>query len=177
MHGRGTDPGGPWVHHPRGRLAAPLVTHLKTLQSRRRAEAFYRGEPMSPWVVCAWLPERPTDAEAQRAHDRIRSALIRTLKAAELPSHFTFHSTRHTYCSLLIAAGVSPVYAQQQAGHSDVSFTVRVYGSWFPVVQPGAVDAMALGLPLAQPVTALRGHTRNAFRLRGLARIRFWKPP
>ena len=79
--------------------------------------------------------------------------MIRTLKAAELPPHLTFHSTRHTYCSLLVAAGVSPVYVAQQAGHSDVAFTVRVYGSWFPVVQPGAVDAMADGLPLAQPVT------------------------
>ncbi len=108
---------------------------------------------MSPWVVCAWLPEKPTDTEARRAHDRIRRAMIRTLKAAELPPHLTFHSTRHTYWSLLVAAGVSPVYVQQQAGHSDVGFTVKVYGSWFPVEQPGAVDAMAAGLPLAQPVT------------------------
>ncbi|HVO12700.1 MAG TPA: tyrosine-type recombinase/integrase [Vicinamibacteria bacterium] len=60
-----------------------------------------------------------------------------------MPRHFTMHSLRHTFCSLLIAAGVSPVYVQQQAGHADVGFAVRVYGSWFAVTAAGAMDLLA----------------------------------
>ena len=82
-------------------MAAPLVAHLEALHSCRRTEAFHRGGPLSPWVVSAWLPERPTAAEVERAHRRIRRVMIRTLKAAELPPHLTFHSTRHTYWSRL----------------------------------------------------------------------------
>ena len=71
----------------------------------------------------------------------------RTLKAAGLPSHFTPHSLRHTFCSLLVSSGVSPVYVQQQAGHANVAMTVSVYGSWLAVVAPGAMDRLAAGLP------------------------------
>jgi hypothetical protein len=39
------------------------------------------------------------------------------------------------------------VYAQQQAGHADVGFTVRVYGSWFPATAPGAMNRLAAGVP------------------------------
>ena len=31
--------------------------------------------------------------------------------------------------------------------------TVRVYGSWLPVEQPGAMEALAHGVPVAAPVT------------------------
>jgi integrase len=70
----------------------------------------------------------------------------RVLKIAKLPAHFTPHSLRHTFCSLLITQGISPVYVQQQAGHASVQMTVGVYGSWFPVRVPGAIDLMAAGL-------------------------------
>jgi Phage integrase family len=66
---------------------------------------------------------------------------------------FTMHSLRHSFCSLLISSGVSPVYVQQQAGHAAVGFTVRVYGSWFPATAPGAMDRLANrvpGLPVAR---------------------------
>ncbi len=84
----------------------------------------------------------------------------RILKKADLPRHFTMHSLRHSFCSLLISSGASPVYVQQQAGHADVGFTVRVYGSWFPATVPGAMDRLANrvpGLPVtrqAPPVTS-----------------------
>ena len=66
---------------------------------------------------------------------------VRGLSPLGLP--FSWHS----FCSLLISSGVSPVYVQQQAGHADVGFTVRVYGSWFPATAPGAMDRLALGVP------------------------------
>src|SRR5206468_3856105 len=77
----------------------------------------------------------------------------RTLKVAGLAARFTPHSLRHTFCSLLIAAGVSPVYVQQQAGHASVEMTVSVYGSWFAVEAPGTMDRLAVGVPGGSVVT------------------------
>ena len=36
---------------------------------------------------------------------------------------------------------------QQQAGHASVKMTVDVYGSWFAVEAPGAMDRLAAGAP------------------------------
>ena len=35
---------------------------------------------------------------------------------------------RHTFASLLLWAGVSPVYAKEQLGHSSIEMTVNIYG-------------------------------------------------
>ena len=112
-----------------------------------------RGGEISPYVVFPWLSERPGEQEQQKAAKRVRRAMERTLKAAGLPAHFTPHSLRHTFCSLLIAGGVSPIYVQQQAGHASVEMTVAVYGSWFAVAAPGAMDGLAAGVPGGQVVT------------------------
>jgi integrase len=128
-------------------MAGPLAEFLRELLARRREESFRSGSPLSPWVMFPWLSERPTAQEQQRAEKRVRRAMEVCLKAARLPTHFTPHSLRHTFCSLLIASGVSPVYVQQQAGHASVKMTVDVYGSWFAVEAPGAMDRLAAGVP------------------------------
>src|SRR5262249_1044205 len=48
------------------------------------------------------------------------------------PTHFTPHSFRHTYASLLIANGKSIDYVQKQLGHESYNLTVDTYGSWLP---------------------------------------------
>jgi integrase len=147
-------------------IAAPLAAQLKALRRKRAAAALQRGAPgseMEEWVVYPSLPSKLSLSEATQAQVRFRNTFGRILKLAELPPHFTPHSMRHTYCSLLIAAGVSPVYVQQQAGHADVSFTVRVYGSWLPAAQPGALVELAEGAPLGEPVTN-RASTGNRRR-------------
>jgi hypothetical protein len=77
------------------------------------------------------LPEEVSRAFVHREVQRIAWAMRRILRKADLPRHLTMHSLRHSFCSLLISSGVSPVYVLQQAGHTDVGFTLRVYGSWF----------------------------------------------
>ncbi|HVO11296.1 MAG TPA: tyrosine-type recombinase/integrase, partial [Vicinamibacteria bacterium] len=124
---------------------------LRALQAQRREAAFAKGSPLSPWVVFADLPETPDAKDEARTVKTIRRAMIRALKVAELPAHHTPHSLRHTFCSLLIASGVSPVYVQQQAGHASVKMTVDVYGSWFAVEAPGAMDRLAVGVPSPRP--------------------------
>jgi integrase len=76
----------------------------------------------------------------------------RALKVAGLPTHHGLHSLRHTFGTGLISRGISPAFVSQQMGHKDMSFTVRVYGSWFPAKVPGAVDGLAEAF--AEP----RGH-------------------
>jgi hypothetical protein len=61
---------------------------------------------------------------------------------AELPPHFTPHSLRHTYASLLIQQGESPVYVQRQLGHSSIQLTVDLYGRWLPMSSTTAVERM-----------------------------------
>lgn len=53
------------------------------------------------------------------------------LRRAELP-HFRFHDLRHTYASLLIAAGEHPKYVQAQLGHASITTTLDRYGHLLP---------------------------------------------
>ena len=131
-------------------MAAPLEELLRDIHSSRREAnlaAGQGGEMISGQrVVFPNLPVKPERREQQALERRVRRAMARCLKVAGLPAHFTPHSLRHTFCSLLITDGVSPVYVQQQAGHTSVDLTVRVYGSWFAVRAPGAMDRLAEGV-------------------------------
>jgi integrase len=55
------------------------------------------------------------------------------LKAAALPTHFSAHSLRHSYASLLLQQGESPAYVQRQLGHASIQLTVDTYGKWLPM--------------------------------------------
>jgi integrase len=84
----------------------------------------------------------PTRKDGARTVKTVRRAKARVRKLAGLPEHFTPHSLRHTFGSLLIAAGVSPAYVQQQMRHASIQMTVDVHGSW-PSRSEGAVDALS----------------------------------
>jgi integrase len=64
------------------------------------------------------------------------------LKKAKLPLHFTPHCLRHTYASIQLADGVSPVYVQEQLGHATIELTVSTYGRWVKNKAPGALDRL-----------------------------------
>ena len=52
------------------------------------------------------------------------------------------HCLRHTYASILLADGVSPVYVQEQLGHATIELTVSTYGRWLKKKAPGALDLL-----------------------------------
>ena len=58
------------------------------------------------------------------------------------PQHFTPHCLRHTYASILLSEGVSPVYVQEQLGHATIELTVSTYGRWLKKKSPGALDRL-----------------------------------
>jgi len=72
----------------------------------------------------------------------VQRAFKRVVKAAKLPLHFTPHCLRHTYGSLMLQAGESPVYVQRQLGHASIKLTVDTYGKWLPMGNKAAVDRL-----------------------------------
>jgi integrase len=63
------------------------------------------------------------------AQNFIRREYFRILEKAKI-RRIKLHGLRHAFCTHLLSAGVSPYYVSQQAGHSSISITCDVYGSW-----------------------------------------------
>ena len=68
--------------------------------------------------------------------------MLNVHKKAKLPLHFTPHCLRHTYASILLADGVSPVYVQEQLGHATIELIVSSYGRWLKKKAPAALDRL-----------------------------------
>ncbi|MBA3744639.1 MAG: site-specific integrase [Sporichthya sp.] len=74
-------------------------------------------------------------------NESLKAAVLR----AGLPAHTTMHDLRHTYASLLIAAGEHPKVIQARMGHKNISETFDTYGHLFPTADEStkaAIDAM-----------------------------------
>ena len=125
---------------PRTVDMSPVLRDVLTrLDARRKAEALKAGralEGMAPWVF-------PSETGGLLDRNNIRERVFRRiLKAAGLSPHFTPHCLRHTYASLLLQAGASPVYVQRQLGHQDIRLTVNLYGRWLRIEDGGAGVAL-----------------------------------
>ena len=90
---------------------------------------------MPPWVF-------PSVLWTAQDHSNVRKGFDASLRHAGLPRHFSPHSLRHTFASLLLADGVSPAYVQEQLGHASVALTVDTYGRWLKKRAPGALDRL-----------------------------------
>ncbi len=117
-------------------MSGGLQALLRRLYISRKVETLKRGWPeVPPWVFCN---------EAGKALDprRVEKAFKRILGKATLPLHFSPHSLRHSFASLLIQDGVSIAYVQRQLGHASISLTVDTYGRWLPTDNKAAVDRL-----------------------------------
>jgi integrase len=61
----------------------------------------------------------------------VRSRALRAWRAAGLDP-ISLHGCRHTFASLLIAAGENPKAVQEFMGHSSITVTFNLYGHLFP---------------------------------------------
>jgi len=52
------------------------------------------------------------------------------------------HDIRHSYASLLLSNGESPVYVKEQLGHSSIEITVDIYGHLIPSSNREAVNRL-----------------------------------
>lgn len=71
----------------------------------------------------------------------IRRVFKRILKKAEL-REIKIHSLRHTFASLLLSEGESPVYVKEQLGHSSIKTTVDIYGHWIQTKSKTGVNRL-----------------------------------
>lgn len=73
------------------------------------------------------------------------SNAVRALKSWSVLAEvtpLTPHELRHTFASMAIAAGMTPVDLARQLGHSDPSFTLRRYTQFFHRAQVQAVPSL-----------------------------------
>ena len=117
-------------------MSEQLAMGLKALRAERAAETLKHG-----WAgVPPWLFGTP---DARPLHPSwVQAAFKSVLKAADLPKHFSPHCLRHTFASLLLQQGESPVYIQRQLGHASIQLTVDIYGRWLPLGNKVAVDRL-----------------------------------
>jgi len=84
--------------------------------------------------------------------DNFRHRLFKPLLKAAGLRHIRIHDLRHTYVSLLIAAGKELHYIQQQLGHHSPAFTLSVYGHLLPRDRRGEVNCLDDAAPTGTPV-------------------------
>lgn len=116
-------------------LSPQLAETLRTWLSVQEAEAAVRGAAPGPWLFPAPTGD-PWD-------DRwVRGRVWRPLLRRAGVRYRGPHQLRHTYASLLIAAGAHPKYIQAQLGHASIQVTMDVYGHLFPGTFARLVDAL-----------------------------------
>ena len=80
----------------------------------------------------------PRTGERWEGDQPIRSsAWAPALKIAKIRYRRPYQ-TRHTYASMMLTAGESPIWLAAQMGHSDTTMIFRNYGRWIPDAVPEA---------------------------------------
>jgi integrase len=116
-------------------MSRQLVRALVSLKSLQEAEAVLAGRG-APTRVFLMPDGAPVHDDTFRNHvwtPILRRAGLRYRKP---------HTLRHTYASLLIEAGESLKYVQEQLGHHSPAFTLGVYGHLIPRGDRRAVDRL-----------------------------------
>jgi integrase len=80
--------------------------------------------------------------------NHIRRVFKRILQKAGL-REIRLHDTRHSFASLLLSEGVTPVYVKEQLGHSSIQMTVDIYGHLIPNSNREAVNRLDFPQPSA----------------------------
>ncbi len=127
-------------------LSRELTGTLEALQLRRQQEAATEGKEPSQWVFC--------DAHGKPLHQNwIRLQFFKLLKRAGV-RQVRFHELRHSFASLLLQNGESPVYVKDQMGHSSIQVTVDLYGHLIPGGNTQAVDRLDTPMLTANSATS-----------------------
>ncbi len=122
-------------------MSDQLAASLKILLTSRKKEALKDGlgEPVQ-YIFHG--NQKPME------QNHIRRVYKRILVKAGI-REMRLHDIRHTYASLLLSKGESPVYVKEQLGHSSIKMTVDVYGHLIPGSNRGAVNQLDSPQPSA----------------------------
>ena len=156
-----------------GALETPKSGHGRTVDiSKRLVEvlAQWDVERKADQLRQGWAERHSlfySDAGTLYNDSNVRKLMVRVLKKAGLPLHFTPHCLRHTYASLMLQQGESPAYVQRQLGHASIQLTVDTYGKWLPMGNKGAVDRLDETQPVesgSKTVATIRKKSRTRHR-------------
>ena len=78
-----------------------------------------------------WIRDARAGTVRNRSGDRFADRATKAWERAAL-TRITLHECRHTFASLMIAAGVNAKALQVFMGHASVSITLDRYGHLFP---------------------------------------------
>lgn len=125
------------TYHGAGRFGPPKNGRARIVEcspgTRRVLERLVdQATPPDRWLF-------PGRAGRPLSPAAIESAFRQAAAIAQLPGHYTVHSLRHTYASLLLAHGAPAQYVQAQLGHAHYAITVDLYGSWLRTPRPDLV--------------------------------------
>lgn len=116
-------------------LSDHLAEMLRKLDTESKKEALQTGRGAVIETVFHNSREEPI------AQNSIRNVYKRISRKAGL-REFRVHDVRHTYASLLLSNGESPVYVKEQLGHSSIKMTVDIYGHLIPSSNRQAVNQL-----------------------------------
>lgn len=107
------------------KLLRPAIEALE----RQKAHSFLIGLP----VFLNPLTGRPWEGDQLIRNSAWLPAIKKSAVRYRRP-----YQTRHTYASMMLTAGESPIWVAQQMGHSDMTMISRVYGRWIADAAPEA---------------------------------------
>ena len=102
-------------------------TRLEVVMQKTKAPIYL---PLSPEAL-RWMPERGNKSPQDKVFDLPSSSAVNLLikpwaKAAGINKHFTFHTARHTFATMMLTLGADLYTTSKLLGHTDVRMT-QVY--------------------------------------------------
>ena len=120
-------------------MSDQLAEALKSLLIQRKKEALKSGKSEAVEIIFHRKGKHMEQNYIRKVFKRIlRKAGIREMR---------LHDIRHTFASLLLSNGESPVYVKEQLGHSTIQMTVDIYGHLIPGSNRGAVNKLDVSAP------------------------------
>jgi integrase len=137
-----------------GRRVVPIPQALREQFERHRE---LHADRRADDLVFGRLPTAPFDPST--VHDRAR----RAWKTADLEG-LTLHDCRHTYASMMIAAGANVKALSTYLGHASITITMDRYGHLMPGNEQEAAELFDRYLDGGAPPSSASTATRNAGR-------------
>jgi len=102
-------------------------TRLEVVMQKTKAPIYL---PLSPEAL-RWMPERGNKGPKDKVFNIPSSTAVNVLikpwaKAAGINKHFTFHTARHTFATMMLTLGADLYTTSKLLGHTDVRMT-QVY--------------------------------------------------
>lgn len=105
-------------------MSDQLIGAMGSLHTERKREALQEG--------CGEVVETVFHRDGKPMEQNyIRRVFKRILVQAGL-REIRLHDIRHTFASLLLSDGASPVFVKEQLGHTSIQMTVDIYGHLIP---------------------------------------------